>query len=218
MKIKSLFFSVLLLLSKVFAQTPTINGPSVVTTSSEGLSYTVDWGQAMSLVSIANVTWSVSNGTIISSDKTSCIVVWDQIPTSQNGTGRLEVTEDIGANTGILDVIIENFRTTQSTPCIGVIGQSIVFETFGSAGSGTPSPIGPPLPAGITTYEYKNYCQISSNQYTLTSTSFGCNGNWLAIQDHTPFDINGYFMLVDADNRPDQVYNTNFIFKIVQFF
>ncbi len=195
------FGLILLFLLKFSYAQVTIDGKSNVI-SDETITYTVNWGEIASWINIANVTWSVNNGTIISSDKYSATVVWDQTPAWLNGQGRLEVTDDITGSLGSLDVIIENFRTTESEFCNGILGPRAIFENFGSGNNP-----GLPLSASVTTYNYQNNCTLTPNRYTIINSTVGCSTPWLGIPvDHTPNDINGYMMMIDGSQTNSEVF------------
>ncbi len=166
--------------------------------------YTVNWSSWEGMhESVAIVTWNVTNGTIVSSDKHSVTIAWDGIPSWLNASGMIQVSEDLTGMFASRSVEIINFRITQSVACNGVLGPTSVFQNFGTG----PNP-GPALGATITSYTYRNYCQIQPGEYTILNSTNGCNGYWLGIQDHTPNDINGYMLLIDGDNLRGEVYNT----------
>ena len=82
--------------------------------------------------------------------------------------------------------------------CTGELGPAIFTEDFGQ---GTTS--GPPLPAGVTSYQY-----VSSNtqdgQYTV-SADLGQLNSWHQIGDHTG-NQNGKAFVVNASFAADQFY------------
>ena len=79
--------------------------------------------------------------------------------------------------------------------CTGSLGDPVVNLTFGSG----PNP-GPRLASGITTYSFTNSSCPNDGSYTIVNSTFGCFGNsWLTYnEDHTPGDVMGYMMLVNA--------------------
>ena len=93
---------------------------------------------------------------------------------------------------------------TRAQLCNGSLGDPVVFIDFGK---GTPAP----LAAGVTTYTYQSYQQAScpnDGLYTITSTLFNCfNNSWHNLtEDHTPGDVNGNMMVVNASVTPDDFF------------
>src|SRR5450432_3376729 len=82
--------------------------------------------------------------------------------------------------------------------CQGSLGDPVVNITFGS---GT-NP-GPPL-NGLTNYTYFPADCPNDGNYTIANSTSGCfGGTWLSVsEDHTPGDINGYMMVVNASYNP----------------
>jgi len=65
-----------------------------------------------------------------------------------------------------------------------------------------------PLPGAATTYTFfLNDCP-SDGSYTVINSTSGCFGSsWHVItEDHTPGDVNGYMMLVNASFNPGDFY------------
>ena len=87
--------------------------------------------------------------------------------------------------------------------CTGSLGDPVVNLTFGSG-----SNPGPSLPAGVTTYSFTNSSCPNDSSYTIVNNTVGCFGNsWLAYnEDHTPGDVMGYMMLVNASVAPGVFY------------
>lgn len=82
--------------------------------------------------------------------------------------------------------------------CNNNLGDPIINETFGTAGA----PLHPK-----TTYDYVGGCP-SKGQYTISDFLFGCGGFWVPMTgDHTPNDLNGNYMMVDAESTPGRVYS-----------
>ena len=83
--------------------------------------------------------------------------------------------------------------------CTGSLGDPVVNLTFGSG----PNP-GPSLAPGNTTYAFTSSICPNDGFYTIVNNTSGCFGNsWLAYnEDHTPGDIMGYMMLVNASVAP----------------
>lgn len=149
--------------------------------------------------------WSVTGGTIIyqninpTNPPFTCIVQWD----NNDGEGTISVYEDLGGQGAELRV----FRETESASsfCDGFLGAPTVSINFGSGNNP-----GPPLPNGVTTYRYRNVCAIESNDYAIRSNTLACRNVWYEIpEDHTPNDVNGYFMMVDADDSRGEFYRTS---------
>jgi gliding motility-associated-like protein len=88
--------------------------------------------------------------------------------------------------------------------CSGSLGDPVAVIDFGS-GFNT---IGQALPAGKTNYTYLNTSCPSDGQYSIVSSTPGCfTRTWHNISsDHTPNDIGGYFMLVNASLGPGVFY------------
>ena len=84
--------------------------------------------------------------------------------------------------------------------CNGSLGDPVVNQTFGTKGYR--------LPAGYTTYQFVGGCPNSMGTYTIKDFLFGCGPQtWVQmIGDHTPNDLNGNYMLVNASNTPGNVY------------
>jgi hypothetical protein len=165
--------------------------------------YTADWPSWGSVYeNYANVTWTVGYGTILSSDKHTVTIQWDNIPAWLNATGTIEVYEDLGAQTGYAYIDIVNFITGTIETCSGVLGAPAIFVDFGTGFNP-----GPPLPAGSITYPYNPSCGLQPGEYTISNSTVGCHGQWLVLpQDHTPGDVNGYMLMVDGDDNSGEVY------------
>ena len=88
---------------------------------------------------------------------------------------------------------------SQAQICTGSLGDPVVNLTFGSG----PNP-GPTLKPGTTTYAFTNSICPDDGFYTIVNNTSGCFGNsWLTYnEDHTPGDIMGYMMLVNASVAP----------------
>lgn len=83
--------------------------------------------------------------------------------------------------------------------CEGSLGDPVVNITFG-AGSNP----GPPLDASTTNYMYANHDCPEDGYYTIANSTNSCFGNtWHSLpEDHTPGDVNGYMMVVNASYNP----------------
>ena len=90
---------------------------------------------------------------------------------------------------------------TSAQLCQGSLGDPVVDITFG-AGSNP----GPPL--GNTNYIYvPNDCP-NDGFYTIANSTSSCfGGSWYSlVEDHTPGDINGYMMIVNASFTPGDFF------------
>lgn len=87
--------------------------------------------------------------------------------------------------------------------CTGSLGDPVVHITFGE-GAG----IGAALRPGTTTYNFASSACPNDGDYTIVDFSSNCFGNsWHTInEDHTPNDVNGRFMLVNASVDPGDFY------------
>jgi gliding motility-associated-like protein len=93
----------------------------------------------------------------------------------------------------------------------GSLGDPVFNDTFGSGS--TYKPVGPQLPFGTTNLFYtKDKCPgVNPNgtgQYCIAFTTGGCfDGTWRTINsNHTPNDIYGYMMIINASTQPDVFY------------
>ncbi len=167
--------------------------------------YTVNWDSWGSVYqNYANVSWTVTNGTVLFSDKHTVTVQWDDVPGWLNGIGTIEVYEDLGSQSGTAGIDIVNFIEGVLETCDGVKGPPAIFENFGTGINP-----GPPLPAGSITYQYNTGCNLTFGHYTRSNNTIGCNGQWLMLpEDHTPGDVNGYMLVVDGDKNSSIVYRS----------
>jgi hypothetical protein len=82
--------------------------------------------------------------------------------------------------------------------CNNNLGDPIVNVTFGTSGTS-------PLPPNTTTYSFAYGCP-SKGEYTINDFLFGCGGSWVQIiGDHTPDDVDGNYMLINAESTPGVV-------------
>jgi gliding motility-associated-like protein len=88
--------------------------------------------------------------------------------------------------------------------CTGSLGDAVVNINFGN-GSNT---VGTPLLSNVTTYNFVGNDCPGDGSYTIISQTNNCFGStWHNLsQDHTPNDINGYMMLVNAAVTPGDFY------------
>lgn len=82
--------------------------------------------------------------------------------------------------------------------CNNNLGDPIVNVTFGTKDNKDyPS---------VTTYEQAGGCP-AKGQYTINDFLFGCGGYWVQMTgDHTSGDLNGNYMMVDAESTPGTVH------------
>lgn len=169
----------------------------------ETTTYTVNWPSWGTVYeNNATVTWNVTFGTVVASDKHTITIQWDDIPTWINEIGIIEVSEDLGGQFSNSTVRIQNYEEGEIRSCSNFLGPASVFINFGSG-----SNPGSQLPASTTSYTYNSSCAISSGQYTIVNSTVGCRSAWLGIpEDHTPGDVNGYMLMIDGDNQRGEIY------------
>ena len=87
--------------------------------------------------------------------------------------------------------------------CNGSLGDPVVHIDFGR-GSGPP----PPLKAATTTYSYVRTDCPGDGFYTVNNFTTACFSNtWHSlVEDHTPNDAGGYFMLINASFVPGDFF------------
>jgi gliding motility-associated-like protein len=87
--------------------------------------------------------------------------------------------------------------------CTGSLGDPVVNINFGSG----PNP-GNSLSSASTNYSYTISTCPNDGSYTVINSTAGCfNNTWYALtKDHTPGDVNGYMMLVNASYQPGVFY------------
>lgn len=84
------------------------------------------------------------------------------------------------------------FFTNKAQLCSNYIGDPIINITFGTSDA--------PVPPKSTVYERVYGCP-SKGQYTISDFLFGCGGYWVQMTgDNTPGDINGNYMMIDAES------------------
>jgi gliding motility-associated-like protein len=94
----------------------------------------------------------------------------------------------------------------QAQICNGSLGDPVVNITFGSGNNP-----GGALPAGsINNYLYTPNTCPDDGAYTIVNSTYDCfGGSWHNVsQDHTPGDVNGYMMVVNASFAPGDFYVT----------
>lgn len=92
--------------------------------------------------------------------------------------------------------------TCFSQLCTGSLGDPVVNITFG-AGSNPGGNLG-----SVTNYGYSSTACPNDGNYTVVNSTSGCfNFTWHNLsEDHTPNDVNGYFMLVNSSVTPGDFY------------
>ncbi|MEP7317108.1 MAG: hypothetical protein ABI921_00145, partial [Panacibacter sp.] len=102
--------------------------------------------------------------------------------------------------------------------CTGNLGDPIINMNFGTSGFA--------MPRNTTTFEEVGGCP-GPGQYVISGFLFGCGSHndrsWIQmIGDHTPGDLNGNYMLINAENNTGTIFtdtaenlcdNTNYIFS-----
>ncbi len=117
-----------------------------------------------------------------------------------------------------ISILLIFYYSLQAQLCNGSLGDPVANITFGG-GSGA----GPALPANTTTYTHVFGTCPNDGEYSLVELSFNCfGGSWHTISgDHTPNDVQGRYMLVNASFLPGDFYvdtirglcsNTNYEF------
>ncbi|MEP7229958.1 MAG: gliding motility-associated C-terminal domain-containing protein [Ginsengibacter sp.] len=94
-------------------------------------------------------------------------------------------------------------RTAIAQLCQGSLGDPVINIDFGS-GSGPASA----LPGTLTNYNFVQYSCPADGLYSIGNSSPLCFGDtWhMVSQDHTPNDVNGYMMIVNASYTPGDFY------------
>ncbi|MEO6719775.1 MAG: gliding motility-associated C-terminal domain-containing protein [Ferruginibacter sp.] len=87
--------------------------------------------------------------------------------------------------------------------CTGSLGDAVVNVDFGSGNNP-----GAALSTSITTYNFTSSSCPNDGSYTVVNNTSGCfGGSWHNMpEDHTPNDVNGYMMLVNASFNPGDFY------------
>lgn len=93
--------------------------------------------------------------------------------------------------------------TSLAQVCTGSLGDPVVNVTFGSGINP-----GNQLQAATTTYNFTTSNCPNDGSYTVVNSTSGCFGNsWQTLpEDHTPNDVNGFMMLVNASFTPGDFY------------
>lgn len=187
-----------------YAANTTITGNANVAPGSTEV-YTVVWvSWDNTYQNYANVSWNVTGGTILSSDKSSVTVQWNSSLTGYlDGNGTIEVAEDLGGQNAQASVTIVNTVQSSSTFCSGILGPARVFVDFGSG-----SNPGPALSSGATTYQYSTSCALNVGEYTITNNSNSCRSLWHNVASDHSGNSNGYFLMINASNNRNEIYRT----------
>ena len=85
--------------------------------------------------------------------------------------------------------------------CQGNSGDPIFTENFGTGTTNTS------LPAGTTTYNFINGFP-DDGFYTVSNGSFGNPFDWHQVEDHTPGDTDGKFLIINADFVAGEFFRT----------
>ena len=87
--------------------------------------------------------------------------------------------------------------------CTGSLGDPVVHITFGKGGAQ-----GNAIPSAATTYGFRSSDCPDDGFYTIRNSTSGCFGNtWHNVsEDHTPGDIDGHMMVVNASFQPGVFY------------
>ncbi len=99
--------------------------------------------------------------------------------------------------------VVGSLMDASAQVCTGSLGDPIVNINFGHG-----SNPGNPLNAATTSYTFTSTTCPNDGSYTIVSSTANCFSNsWHTIaEDHTPNDVNGYMMLVNASNNPGDFY------------
>ncbi|MBS1564227.1 MAG: hypothetical protein JST39_07545, partial [Bacteroidetes bacterium] len=84
--------------------------------------------------------------------------------------------------------------------CSGSLGDPVVNITFGTGSN-------PGAPLKTTNYTYVSTDCPADGYYTVRNSTSNCFNNWFTLtEDHTPGDVNGYMMLVNASYSKGDFY------------
>lgn len=103
----------------------------------------------------------------------------------------------------VLSLFIYIFSSESNAQlCQGSLGDPVVNITFG-AGSNPGAPV-----ANLTNYTYVSHDCPQDGYYTIANSTNNCFGNtWHSVpEDHTPGDVNGYMMVVNASYNPGDFF------------
>lgn len=187
-----------------YADNTTITGNSAVSPGATE-TYSVVWESwDNTFQNYANVSWNVTGGTILGSDKSSVTIQWNSSLVGYlDGSGIIEVAEDLGGQNAQTTVTIVNSVQSSSSFCSGILGPAKVFVDFGNGNNP-----GPALTSGTTTYQYSTSCGLNVGEYTITNNSNSCRSLWHSVaSDHTG-NSNGYFLMINASSNRNEIYRT----------
>lgn len=198
-----LLFIFLSITLNTYADGPIINGNlTVMPGSTETYSVTWDnWDGTYEYY--ANVQWDVIGGTVISSDKHSATIEWNNLAGYSDFVGSVSVSEDLGGQNNSIEVTIVNMAESTVELCTGFLGPAKVSVDFG-----TGTNPGAMLPPGTTTYQYNSGCGLAMGEYTIRSSAIACRTGWHNVNsDHTG-NANGYFFMANASSDRSEIYRT----------
>ncbi len=120
--------------------------------------------------------------------------------------------------TATVFILLSYHLTAFAQVCTGSLGDPVVNVNFGSGANP-----GNQLQAATTSYNFTTSTCPNDGSYTVVNSTSGCFGSsWYTMpEDHTPGDVNGYMMLVNASFNPGDFYvdtvknlcaNTNYEF------
>ncbi|MEO5996160.1 MAG: gliding motility-associated C-terminal domain-containing protein [Chitinophagaceae bacterium] len=104
---------------------------------------------------------------------------------------------------GIFLTVLLSTLISQAQICTGSLGDPVINVTFGSG-----SNPGGPLASVNNNYNYTAAGCPGDGFYTVVNSTANCfNNTWHnLLSDHTPNDVNGYMMLVNASYTPGDFY------------
>ncbi|HKG06988.1 MAG TPA: gliding motility-associated C-terminal domain-containing protein [Pedobacter sp.] len=86
--------------------------------------------------------------------------------------------------------------------CTGSLGDPVVNIDFGRGSA----PFGPSL--GIRSYNYVNSTRVNDGDYAIAQSTRSMNRDWYEFRNHTPGDLNGYMMVINADESRGIFYES----------
>ncbi len=100
---------------------------------------------------------------------------------------------------GMFMVFLGTAISVNAQTCNGSLGDPVINIGFGSGANP-----GPPLNTGVTTYTYFNLDCPQDGFYSIRNSTYACNAaTWHDVpEDHTPGDVNGYMLVVNASYSP----------------
>lgn len=107
------------------------------------------------------------------------------------------------SRTAIVFICLMCQLASNAQVCSGSLGDPVVNVSFGSG-----SNQGSQLQAASTSYFFTSAPCPADGAYSVVNNTAGCfNGTWHTLtEDHTPGDVNGYMMLVNASFNPGDFY------------